>query len=82
MFSQEADFSFKIVAVGWMSPRQPCADDADLCSGGLDGYAGFQAANDGQRIAPAIGLITKRKGRIEIDVASGSEYRSEIERRR
>ena len=44
--------------------------------------ARFETANDGERVAPAVGFLAEGKGKIEIDVAAGSEDRSEIERRR
>ena len=44
--------------------------------------ARFETANDGDRVAPAVGFLAEGKGKIQIDVAAGSEDRGEIERRR
>ncbi len=78
MSRDEREAGFEIVAFRMLA-RDLFTKDGGFGLRGLDGDAGIQPADDGKSVAPAVGFFAKRKGRVQVDTAAGSEDRAEVE---
>src|SRR5207302_242376 len=70
--------AFEVVALR-MRLRDLPGEDLQFSLSLADGDGGFEPADDGQRVSPAVSFVAEREREIEINVAAGSEHRSEIE---